>query len=183
MQREHAPPPSIAQITFVFFVIAMQSFGGGLSGWIRREVVQRRGWMPDQQFLSGLALCQIAPGPNSVNLSVFIGTTLRGGAGALAALLGMIGAPMALVIAMGAAVAELSTYPVVSSGMAGVGAAAVGLNLATGIRMARRGVRSTYAAGIALAATVAIGGFGTNFLASVVVLLPLSFAVAVWTRR
>ncbi|MBV9538478.1 MAG: chromate transporter [Acidisphaera sp.] len=179
----HPPPPSLRAIAFVFLGIAMQSFGGGLSGWIRREIVQRRGWMTDPQFLSGLALCQIAPGPNAVNLSVFIGTSLRGGAGALAALLGMIGAPMALVIAMGAAIATFGRYPLVSSVMAGVGAAAIGLNLATGLRMARRGVRSVPAAAIVLAAIIAIGGLNANFLASVAVLLPLSLLMAARSRR
>jgi chromate transporter len=178
-----APPPSLGAIAGAFLVIAMQSFGGGLSGWIRRDVVQQRGWLSEDQFLSGLALCQIAPGPNAVNLAVFIGTTLRGASGACAALLGMVGAPMLLVIALGVAADALAGSAAVSSAMAGIGAAAIGLNLATGVRMLRRGVRSVPAALIVLAATLGIGAFGANFLASVLVLLPVSIAAAIWAGR
>ena len=56
-----------------------------MSAWIRREVVHRRGWMGEREFVGGLALAQIVPGANGVNLAVFVGTTLRGPAGALAA--------------------------------------------------------------------------------------------------
>lgn len=183
MQSDRPAPPGLLLIARVFLVIAMQSFGGGLSGWIRREIVQQRHWMEEQQFLSGLALCQIAPGPNAVNLSVFIGTTLRGRAGAAAALVGMLGVPMLVVLAMGAGVAALSQSPMVNSAMTGVGAAAIGLNLATGLRMVREGIRTPAAAGIAAAATLAIGGFGANFLLTLLVLVPASIAFAVWLPR
>ena len=61
-----------------FLSIGAMSFGGGLAAWIRREAVQRRGWLDDRQFLSGYALSQIVPGATNVNLAVFIGSQLRG---------------------------------------------------------------------------------------------------------
>ncbi len=81
--------PSLASLFVGFVSIGMMSFGGGLAAWIRREVVQRRGWMDDQQFLSGYALSQLVPGATNVNLSVFIGAQLRGVPGAVAAVLGL----------------------------------------------------------------------------------------------
>ena len=72
------PAPRLASLFAAFVSIGMMSFGGGLAAWIRREVVQRRGWLDDQQFLSGYALSQLVPGASNVNLSVFIGAQLRG---------------------------------------------------------------------------------------------------------
>src|SRR5882757_636116 len=76
-------PPSRAALFGAFVSIGMSSFGGGLTAWVRREIVHRREWLDDQQFLSGYALSQLVPGASNVNLAVFIGTQLRGIRGAL----------------------------------------------------------------------------------------------------
>ena len=88
---------------FVGFVgIGAMSFGGGLVAWIRREAVQRRGWMDDRQFLTSYGLCQIVPGANNVNLAVFIGSELRGVPGAIIAVVGLLLPPIAFYVAIGA---------------------------------------------------------------------------------
>jgi chromate transporter len=175
-----AAPPSLAEIARVFLAIGLQSFGGGLSAWVRREVVQRREWMTEPAFLSGLALCQITPGPNAVNLAVFVGTTLRGRAGALAALAGMLIAPAFIVLALGAAFATLRAQAWIGSLMAGIGAAAIGLNFATAIRMTKRGVPSLGAAVVVVGATVSVGLLGVTLPLGLLALIPVSLACAVW---
>ena len=77
------------------------SFGGGLAAWTRREVVQKRGWLDDKQFLSGYALSQLVPGATNVNLAVFIGTQMRGAAGAIACFCGLTALPVAIVLGLG----------------------------------------------------------------------------------
>ncbi|MFC7538907.1 chromate transporter [Siccirubricoccus deserti] len=63
----------LGEILLVFTSLGMASFGGGLPGWMHREVVVRRGWMTDEAFLAGVALGQVLPGPNSINLALYIG--------------------------------------------------------------------------------------------------------------
>lgn len=180
--RTAPPSPSLREIALVFLSIGVQSFGGGLSSWVRREVVQRRGWLEEQAFLSGLALCQITPGPNAVNLAVFVGATLRGRAGALAALAGMLIVPVIIVFALGAAFTTLRDAVWIESLMAGIGAAAIGLNFATALRMTRRGVRTPGGALVVIAATVSVGWLGVPLPLALVILLPASLACAVWRR-
>ena len=183
MQQQRTTPPSLLSLFWVFLAVGMQSFGGGLSGWIRRAIVERRGWMSEAQFLSGLALCQITPGPNAVNLAVFIGTTLRGRLGALSAVGGILGLPMVTVLALGVFFASFQHLGGVESAMTGIGAVAIGFNLATGLRMARRGVVRWEGAAIALAASVTVGLLGVNMLIAVLVLVPLGVATAPSSRR
>jgi chromate transporter len=175
-------PPSLRELSLVFLSIGVQSFGGGLSAWVRREVVQRRGWLEEQAFLSGLALCQITPGPNAVNLAVFVGATLRGRAGAFAALAGMLIVPIGIVLALGAAFATLRDTPWLGSMMTGIGAAAIGLNFATALRMTRKGVRTPGAALIVLAAAISVGLADVSLPLALLVLVPASLAFAVWRR-
>ena len=182
LRSEVRVPPSLGELALVFLLIGVQSFGGGLSAWVRREVVQRRGWLEEQAFLSGLALCQITPGPNAVNLAVFVGATLRGRAGALAALGGMLLVPIAIVLAISAAFATLSAEPWLNSLMTGIGASAIGLNFATALRMTRRGVRTPGAALIVVSAAVSVGLLGVSLPLALVVLVPASLALAVWRR-
>ncbi len=47
-------PASLAAVFLSFVTIGTTSFGGGLTAWIRRELVERRRWLDDQQFLVDL---------------------------------------------------------------------------------------------------------------------------------
>ena len=76
---------SLAAIALTFNHIALASFGGGLSAWSREVVVEQKKWMGEEQFLSAMTMCRIMPGATQVNLSVFVGGSLRGFAGAVAA--------------------------------------------------------------------------------------------------
>ena len=174
--------PALADIARVFLAIGLQSFGGGLSAWIRREVVARRGWIGERQFVGGLALAQISPGANGVNLAVFVGTTLRGWPGALAALSGMLLAPVLVILLLGAAFASLRGVPGVESAMAGLGAAAIGLNVANGWRMMRRTVRGAAPALVMVATAALVGVLGFKLWAALALMVPVSLALA-WRAR
>jgi len=173
-----AAAPALRDIAWVFLSIGMQSFGGGMTAWIRRDVVQRRGWMSEQTFVGGLALAQITPGANGVNLAVFVGTTLRGRLGALAALSGMLLVPVIAVLALGAAFTHVRDVPGVESAMAGLGAAAIGMNVANGLRMTRRGIRKPWAAVLMLAIVAAVGIAGVSLLLALAVAIPLALWLA-----
>jgi chromate transporter len=175
-------PPSLAALFGGFFRIGISSFGGGLTAWIRREVVQKRGWLDDKQFLSGYALSQLVPGATNVNLAVFIGTQMRGSAGAAACLAGLTALPLALVLAAG--ILYLRTQS--GSGMAwlsavlgGMGAVAIGLNLGTGVRLAVRNIRGPVAILVTAAVTLSIGVLGYSMVRVILVMLPVSL-VATW---
>src|SRR5689334_16650037 len=45
-----------------FFRLGVMSFGGATAGWLYREIVERRHWISDKEFLSGAALGRLAPG-------------------------------------------------------------------------------------------------------------------------
>src|SRR3546814_6380048 len=63
-------PPSLTMLFLAFSRLGVTSFGGGLSGWIMRELVHRRKWISEQEFVNGLALSQAFPGINVVNLAM-----------------------------------------------------------------------------------------------------------------
>ena len=47
-----APRPSLPQLFWGMLQVALSSFGGGLSAWSQRIVVEQRRWMTNEQFLT-----------------------------------------------------------------------------------------------------------------------------------
>lgn len=133
-----AGQPTAVRLFLVFCRIGLTSFGGGLSGWLLRELVQQRKWLSEEEFLNGLALSQALPGINVTNLAIWIGYRLRGPSGAIMCFLGIVVPPAFVIVGVGALFATLSgfslTYPLLN----GAGAAAIGLSLTMGLTAARR---------------------------------------------
>jgi chromate transporter len=183
---DHPPPsPSLTTLFLGFVGIGLSSFGGGLTAWLRREVVQRRGWLDDQQFLSGYALSQLVPGATNVNLTVFIGTQLRGVPGALVCFAGLTTPPLIIAIILSSIYFALRNMPggvSVSIALTGMGAVAIGLNLGTGIRLARHGVRGVVPALIAATVALSVGVAGFPLIRVLAVMIPVSLLAAVLTR-
>lgn len=131
-----APPPTVAELFLAFAMISLSGFGGVLA-WARRIMVEQRRWFTAEQFNEAFALCAFLPGGNMVNFAVIFGTRMRGPLGALAAVAGLLGPPMVLIMAVGALYAHYGELPALRRMLTGVAAAAAGLMLATVAKMAR----------------------------------------------
>jgi chromate transporter len=78
--------PSTAHIARTFLHLGITAYGGlAMVEPIRQRVVVEKNWLSQQEFLDGLALCQLVPGATVVQLATYIGYRLRQTAGALAA--------------------------------------------------------------------------------------------------
>jgi chromate transporter len=177
--------PSLTSLFVSFVSIGMMSFGGGLAAWTRREVVQKRGWLDDQQFLSGYALSQLVPGATNVNLAVFIGTQMRGAPGAAACFCGLTALPLAIVLLAGTLYFHSQGYAGggrITGALGGMGAVAIGLNLGTGVRLARSNIRGVIPVAITAIVTLSVGALGFSLVHVLLVMMPVSLAAAWLTR-
>ena len=129
-----AHPASPLALFIAFTLLALQGFGGVLAV-AQRELVDRRGWLTRLEFVELYAVAQLLPGPNVVNLSLMIGDRYFGLRGALAAISGMLLAPLLVVLALAASYQQLAEYPAVAGALRGMGAVAAGLILAMALKM------------------------------------------------
>jgi chromate transporter len=179
--KNTASTASLAAIYGVFFRLGLVSFGGGMSAWLYREIVEARRWVTPDAFMAGYALGQILPGINATNVTVYIGQRLRGAPGAAVALTGLLSAPFAIVLATAAVYRRLLDIPGFEAAMAGVAAVAVGMLLRLGVALARRFPWNPVPVAVMVATFVAVGVLNWPLVAVVLALAPVSIAAA-WLR-
>lgn len=173
---------SLLSIFLVFLKMGAFSFGGGLTGWVYQEVVTLRGWMAEDEFMSGLALCQVLPGTNITNISVFVGMRLRGMLGAIVAVFALLLAPFLAVIALGVLYGYVAGVPWLDPALDGISAAAIGLLLLVGVKGTTRAARKIYPLIFVAATAIMVGILQWPLLPVVLGVAPFSIAAA-WPRR
>lgn len=124
---------------YSFFKIGTFTIGGGYAmiPVMEDELVRKRQWMSEQEFMDQLALSQSLPGVLAVNMASGVGFRLRGFRGALVAIGGNVLVPIAIILLLAVAFRELRHYPVVEHFFMGVRPAVVALIAAPVFRLAK----------------------------------------------
>ena len=179
---ELAPAPGLRALFVGMLQVALSAFGGGLSAWSQRIVVEQRRWMTNEQFLTGLTVARLFPGPNQINMAVYIGAQFRGLPGALVALAGMLLVPFTLLMALGVVYFWVHELPAVDRVLAGVVAAAAGMALSMGFKILGQYRRDPVALLLAAGVFVAMVFFHVRLVPVVLITGPLAMAWY-WPRR
>jgi chromate transporter len=173
------PLPGLADIFLAFSGIALIGFGGVLP-WVRRMLVEERRWLTAEEFTDVLSLGQFLPGGNVINVSIVVGDRLRGPLGSIAAIAGLLAAPIAIVIGLGSLYLRYGDNPVIEGALDGMTAAAAGLILSMAVKMAtplfRRDARVPLA--LSVLTVLAVGVAGLPLFYVLLVLAPLSVLLA-----
>src|SRR2546429_7648612 len=177
-------PPGLSALFVAFAKVSLAGFGGVLY-WARRGIVAQHRWMTADEFNETYALCHFLPGPNIVNLSMVFGSRIRGIAGGVAAFAGLLAPPTAIVTMLAALYARYGEIDALRRILAGVSCAAVGLLIATVLRMMTPLIKRRDVIGLVLlvAVLVAIGLARLPLQTVLLVAIPISLAVTVYMRR
>lgn len=103
--------------------------------------MEQKQWITAAEFNAILGICQLVPGPNIVNLAVCIGSRFGGAKGALSAVLGLMLAPIGVVLLLAVLYDHYSYIEAVQGMLRGISAVGVGLIAATGFKMLREEFR------------------------------------------
>ena len=129
------PQPQSPRDLFVSFTwLALQGFGGVLA-IVQREMVEKKQWLTNEEFIEDWAVAQVLPGPNVINLALMIGDRYFGLRGAMAAVAGMLAVPLVVILVLALLYANFAGNPQVAGALRGMGAVAGGLIAATGIKL------------------------------------------------
>jgi len=150
--------PSFAVAARFWLKLGFVSFGGpaGQIAILHREVVERRRWLDERDFAGALNFCMLLPGPEALQLAIYLGWKLHGIRGGLVAGLGFIGPAIVLLLGLSWLYASLGSQPVVTGVLLGLKAAVLALVLQALVRIGRRGLHTPLHVALAVAAFAAL---------------------------
>jgi chromate transporter len=150
-----ARPASLTDLFVSFTLLALQGFGG-VAAVIQRELVERKQWLTQDEFVEDWAVAQVMPGPNVVNVAMMIGGRYFGLRGALAALAGMLTVPLAVLLLLALLHARVGQHPGVAGAFRGMAAVSAGVFGAAALKMSAALARNP----MPLAWCIALGAAG-----------------------
>lgn len=156
---------------------------GGVAAVARHVIVEERRWLDDRDYAAVLGVGQVLPGANTVNAAAMIGDRFCGVRGAIAAILGLMAAPLAVLIAVAALYDQFGDLPDAAAALKGAAAAAAGLVIGTALKMARNLTPGVGAILAGLAAFAAAAVFALPLIWTVALLAPASIAAAAYVGR
>ncbi|MEM1431390.1 MAG: chromate efflux transporter [Pseudomonadota bacterium] len=170
--RTGATAPSLGEITRVFGRIGLLSFGGPAAqiALMHRELVERRPWLEERDFLGALSFCMLLPGPEAMQLCTYAGWRLRGIAGGLIAGMLFVAPGAAMILALALLYASFGAQPLVQAAFLGIKAAVIVIVLQALLKVAQKALTGAAQWAVAGLAFVALYAFQVPF--------PLIIAVA-----
>jgi len=136
---------ALREVARLFLKLGLVAFGGPAAhiALMRDEVVRRRGWMSDEEFLDAVGAVNLLPGPNSTELALHIGRRQAGVAGLLVAGACFILPPVALVLLCAWAYVRYGRLPAVLGAWAGAQPVVVAVVTMALVGFARTALRTT----------------------------------------
>ena len=132
--------PSRREAFLFWLKLGFISFGGpaGQIAIMHREIVERRRWLAEQPFMNALNFCMLLPGPEALQLAIYLGWRLHGTAGGIVAGLCFIVPAIVLLLGLSFAYAIYGQVPAIAALLFGLQATVVALIVHALIRVSRR---------------------------------------------
>jgi len=170
---------SLGRLFAVFGWIGVTSIGGGRTAYMYETIVERRKWITNRDFVTGLGLSQVLPGSNVANISVYLGQRLRGARGAVLSFSGVLLPGVLATLILSALYFNYGVGPGLDAALKGMGAAVAAFLTVYVAKMSRRAFKGLKATLVALLAFVAAGPLRAN----VPLVILIVGAVSLWLHR
>jgi chromate transporter len=153
-----ARSPSLWEMGLFFLKVGAFTFGGGLTilAFIQEQVVNHLHWLTPQQFLDGLALGQLTPGPTLI-LAAFVGYTVGAFWGAATAVAAVYLPSFLLMLALLPMVERIKRLAWMQAALQGISPAVIGMTAVAVLRMLPAAIPDLLAGGMAVGTVVALG--------------------------
>ena len=131
--------PSLARFVGYFLWLGTVGFGGpiALAGHMQQDLVDERGWIAKQDYIDGLALAQLAPGPLAAQLAIYLGYVRAGLLGATAVGIAFVLPSFLMVLALSATYVRFGGLKWMQGMFYGIGAAVIGIIARSALKLTR----------------------------------------------
>ncbi len=150
--------PSLWEINRYFLILGATGFGGpvALANYMRRDLVEDRHWLGDEEYERGLAIATACPGPLAYQLGVYCGYVTHGVLGGVLVALSFAFAPFVLVTAAASIYVHYAATDWIRGLFYGVGPVVVALILKACLNLGTKTLKRETAAWIVAALALVI---------------------------
>ena len=172
----------IKELFLVFAKMGMFTVGGGYAMMpiMKSELIEKRGWITDDELLDYYAIGQCTPGIIAVNVATFVGKKIKGFWGAAAATLGVVFPSVVIIMIIASFISNFSDLWYVQSAFSGIRVVVVILILNTIISMWKKSVKNVFGY-ITFGLAFVLSFF--NIISSAVVVILSGIAGIVYTLK
>jgi chromate transporter len=130
---------SLRDVLRYFLYLGTFGFGGpiALAGYMQRDLVEQRGWITKKDYVDGLALAQLAPGPLAAQLAIYLGWVKGRVLGATAVAAAFILPSFLMVLVLSALYVRFGGLPWMQSVFYGVGAAVIAIIARSALKLVK----------------------------------------------
>jgi chromate transporter len=132
-------PCSLRELLVYFLRLGSTGFGGpiALTGYMQRDLVEQRRWISKRDYLEGLALAQLAPGPLAAQLAIYLGWVRAGVWGATLVSIAFILPSFLMVLVLSAAYVRFGGAAWMAGAFYGIGAAVIAIIARSSVKLVR----------------------------------------------
>ena len=145
---------ALKEVTGLFLKLGFTAFGGPAAhtGMMHAEIVKRRQWLTDQEFLDLLGATNLIPGPNSTEMAIHVGFLRAGWAGLIAAGACFVAPAMLIVLALAWAYVKFGSMPQAQQLLYGIKPVVIAIIIQAIWNLGRKAAKTLFlaAAGIAI---------------------------------
>lgn len=175
---------SIRKLLLLFLKIGATSFGGymALVSHVQDNVVEKKKWLSQEEFLDGVTLAQMLPGATGINVVTYVGQKLKGTVGGILSMLAVIAPSFVLMVVLSELYLRYRYLPQIEVFLAGINPAVIALILVVAIRLGRQSIKNVKDIGMAATGLVVMIFFKGNF-ALVILVIGVIGVLIYWSDK
>ena len=129
----------LRELVLYFLRLGTMGFGGpiALVGHMQKDLVEDREWFSQQDYLQGLAFCQLSPGPLAAQLAIYLGWLQAGVLGGTLTGIAFILPSFLMVVALAELYVRFGSLPWIQGAFYGIGAAVIAIIARSAVKLLR----------------------------------------------
>lgn len=136
----------LVELYLAFVKIGSFTFGGGLAMMpiMQRELIEKRGWITEEELIDYFAIAQSTPGIIAVNVATFVGYKRLGWFGGIIGTLGVVTPSWVIIMILASAISSIDKYPVAQKALRGINVAVAALLTSVIVKFSKKTIKNIW---------------------------------------
>ena len=173
------------ELYLAFLKIGAFTFGGGLAMMpiMQRELIEKRGWLTDEELIDYFAIGQSTPGIIAVNVATFVGYKRLGVIGGIIGTLGVVTPSWVIIMILAGAISSVDKYAVAQKALKGINVAVAALLTSVIVKFSKKTIKSVWNAVLMLTAFALIYFFKVQSVWIIIASLVIGCLITMYKQK